>query len=85
MRKADSSALSCRELVELVTDYLEKRLRSEDTQRFEDHLAECQGCHIYLAQMRGLIYAGGKLEEREISSEAKAELLRIFRGLKKGT
>ena len=85
MRKPESSDMNCRELVECITDYLERRLRSEETQRLEDHLADCPGCRTYLEQMRGLIHAAGKLEERDISTEAKAELLGIFRDLRKGT
>jgi anti-sigma factor RsiW len=74
--------MNCRELVESITDYLEGQLPVAETQRLEEHLAECPGCRTYLEQMRGLIHAAGKLEEREISTEAKAKLLGIFRDLR---
>ena len=48
--------LTCQELVELVTDYLEGALRSAERVRFEEHLTGgCAGCQAYLAQMRDII------------------------------
>jgi anti-sigma factor RsiW len=55
--------LSCQELVELVTDYLEGALAHEELARFEAHLATCPGCEIYLEQVRTTIAitrAGGE-------------------------
>jgi Putative zinc-finger len=45
-------ALTCQELVELVTDYFENALGPADRARFEAHVAECHGCDIYLQQMQ---------------------------------
>ena len=42
-------SLSCQELVELVTDYLEGALSEEDVQRFEAHLETCVGCTVYVS------------------------------------
>jgi anti-sigma factor RsiW len=47
--------MSCQELVELVTDYLEGALPPEDVARFEAHVAACPGCEAYLEQMRTTI------------------------------
>ncbi|MDQ5874162.1 MAG: zf-HC2 domain-containing protein, partial [Actinomycetota bacterium] len=44
--------LTCRELVELVTDYLEGGLTPEDRMRFEEHLLICEGCSAYVDQVR---------------------------------
>jgi anti-sigma factor RsiW len=70
--------LTCRELVELVTDYFEGALPDSERARFEAHLDECEGCRLYLEQMRttiGLVHASGELEGREDVSA----LLRAFR------
>jgi anti-sigma factor RsiW len=59
--------MSCQELVELVTDYLEGALDAGDRARFEEHLADCAGCRAYLAQMRStlrLVHDAGELEQR---------------------
>jgi uncharacterized alpha-E superfamily protein len=47
--------LACREVVELVTAYLEDALDWHDRERFEEHLVFCDGCSNYLEQMRATI------------------------------
>jgi anti-sigma factor RsiW len=71
--------LTCRELVELVTEYLEGKLSADNQRRFSEHLALCDGCQIYLQQMRVTVATLGKLTEQSISNEAKEKLLRVFR------
>lgn len=70
--------LPCRELVELVTDYLEGRLAPTDHARFEAHLDECSACETYLEQMRQTIRALGRLPEESLSPEARDALLVAF-------
>ncbi len=77
--------LSCRELVELVTDYLEDRLPPEERTRFELHVGYCGGCRVYLDQIRALARAAGRLTEESIPAEARQELLQAFRSWKSGT
>jgi predicted anti-sigma-YlaC factor YlaD len=76
--------LSCRELVELVTEYLEGGLGPAMRARVEEHLDACPGCRDYLEQMRQTIKMLGKLPEESITPEAEASLLRIFRDWKSG-
>lgn len=76
-------ALSCSELVELVTEYLEGTLSARDRVRFEEHLQRCEPCRIYLEQMRQTIRALGRLSRESISEQAKRVLLRAFRNWKK--
>jgi anti-sigma factor RsiW len=72
--------LSCQELVELVTDYLEGALPDELHERFERHVAHCSGCRTYLEQMRATIRATGALPVESVSPEAERTLLDAFRG-----
>jgi len=74
--------MTCKELVELVTDYLEGALSPEERQRFETHLADCEGCTTYLAQMQQTIRLVGRLTEDDLSPQASEELLDIFRNWK---
>ncbi|MDQ3412638.1 MAG: zf-HC2 domain-containing protein [Chloroflexota bacterium] len=74
----DPDELTCRELVELVTDYLEGTLPAADRQRFEAHLLNCDECPIYVDQMRLTIRAVGALTEEHIPPVARDELLRRF-------
>jgi anti-sigma factor RsiW len=71
--------MSCRELVRLITDYLEGTLSVRDRRRFERHLRGCDGCTTYVEQMRQTIRLSGALTEEHISPEARAELLAVFR------
>jgi Putative zinc-finger len=58
--------LTCFEIVELVTDYLERRLSPREVERFEEHLAFCDGCGNYLGQMRATIAATGRLRRDDL-------------------
>jgi anti-sigma factor RsiW len=75
--------LTCKELVELVTDYLEGTLPASERERFERHLADCDGCTNYLAQMHRTIRLVGKLSEDSLEETSKAKLLQVFRDWKK--
>jgi predicted anti-sigma-YlaC factor YlaD len=72
-------ALTCHEVVELVTDYLEGALAPAVRDRVEEHLSACEGCTRYLAQMRETIRLTGMLTEEQIPEDQKAELLEAFR------
>jgi anti-sigma factor RsiW len=74
--------MTCKELVELVTEYLEGTLPGADRNRFEDHLKVCPYCVTYLDQMRMTIRMLGKLSEELVPEDAKQELLRAFRDWK---
>jgi predicted anti-sigma-YlaC factor YlaD len=74
--------MSCKELVELVTEYLEGTLPADDRVRFEAHLGECEGCENYLGQMRLTISTLGALSEETIPPEARDNLLEAFRSWK---
>jgi anti-sigma factor RsiW len=71
--------LTCKELVELITGYLEGTLRGRQRRRFESHLAACDGCTRYLAQMEATIRATGTLTEEQVPDEQKVVLLAAFR------
>jgi anti-sigma factor RsiW len=75
----DTYALSCRELVELVTDYLEGALSPVDLQRFERHISGCDHCTAYLEQLRAVIRVTGTITTDDLSPEAERELLSAFR------
>lgn len=75
--------MSCKELVELVTDYLEGVLPGDDRARFEDHLNQCPGCETYLDQMRSVIRTLGQLTEDSIPAAAKETLQEAFRDWKR--
>jgi anti-sigma factor RsiW len=82
MKAVPTDELTCQQLVELVTAYLEGALPPDDRRRFEEHLASCEFCTEYLRQMRLTIGALGHRPEDSISSEALAELRTAFRSFR---
>jgi predicted anti-sigma-YlaC factor YlaD len=76
---ADGTAISCQEVVEVITDYLEGKLAAEDAAIFEAHLELCEGCRWYLEQMRTTITAVGRIEEEAVPPELQDTVLAAFR------
>jgi predicted anti-sigma-YlaC factor YlaD len=76
----NAEQLTCKELVELVTDYLEGILPLPDRARFDEHLTTCPYCRIYLDQMRQTIRTLGHLPDEAIPPKALEALLAHFRG-----
>jgi anti-sigma factor RsiW len=72
--------LTCREVVELLTDYLEGTLAEPTTARVDAHLATCPDCTAYVAQMRTTIALLGRLREDDVPPPVLDELVRAFRG-----
>lgn len=75
--------LTCQELVELVTEWLEGTLSPEERARFDGHLGECPGCRDYLEQIRVTVRLSGRLTEERVAPPAREELLRAFLGWKR--
>jgi anti-sigma factor RsiW len=72
-------ALTCHEVIEILTDYLDDALVPVERRRVEEHLAMCDGCTAYLAQLRETIRLTGMVTEEEIPPEQKQQLLDAFR------
>lgn len=75
--------LTCRELTELVDDYIDGRLGFWERTKFQLHLGMCEVCRQYLEQLRATRQALGKLPEPEMPDEVRDELLERFRSWKR--
>jgi len=71
--------VTCQEVVELVTDYLERALPSDEATLFEQHLNFCDGCIVYVEQMRSTVASVGRVREEDVPPEAKDRLMTAFR------
>jgi anti-sigma factor RsiW len=71
--------ITCAEVVELVTEYLEGELDPSTRAELEAHLALCPGCDIYLQQMRDTITRLGHVPVDTLSEQAQADLMAAFR------
>jgi anti-sigma factor RsiW len=71
--------MNCKQVVELMTAYLEGALSPDDHARFEEHIAGCDGCTAYLAQMRMTRRVVGRLADEPIPEAVQKELVGAFR------
>ena len=83
--KTPAPDLSCRELVALASDYVERRLPLPERTRFEQHLCYCAPCRVYLRQIRAIVATAGRLTEDDLTPDARDALLAAFRGWKRET
>jgi anti-sigma factor RsiW len=74
--------LSCRELVELVTEYLEGAMPGPQRLAFEQHVAICPPCRGYFAQLRKTIKVGERLREEDLPDHVRDSMLAAFRDWK---
>ncbi len=75
--------LSCREVTETVTDYLDGRMRLWDRLRFQFHLGLCKGCRTYLDQIRTTVKMTGRLPEAPVPPDVEKALIERFRDWKR--
>ena len=71
--------MTCKELVEVLTDYLEGRMPADRRLLFEEHVAFCSWCQTYLDQMRETIRVTGTLREEDLGLETREAFLDAFR------
>lgn len=71
--------LSCQEVSNLVTDYLDGALPLSQRIRFHLHLGLCFACRNFLKQMKYTVSALQQLPSDPIPPHVKAELLRRFK------
>jgi anti-sigma factor RsiW len=70
--------LQCREVVEVLTDYLEDALPAGERVVLEQHLLFCEGCDRYLAQLRTSIALTGELQQEDVPAPVLDRLLGLL-------
>ena len=70
--------MSCQEVVELITDYLEGSLSWRQRRRFEKHLAACEHCALYIEQMRVTIRTVGRINADSLAPDTRVALMAAF-------
>ena len=76
--------VTCHELVELVTEYLEDAMAPAERARLDQHLAGCRSCRHYLDQMRKTIDVVGAIPVETVTPQVREDLLSVFRAWKRG-
>jgi len=74
--------LACKELVEIVTDYLEGTLSERERARFDAHMLTCGPCREYVEEMRSTLRLTGRLTVESISTDSRDQLLLALRRMK---
>ena len=74
--------LTCQQMTELTTDYLDGRLTFMQRMNFHMHVGMCSHCRAYLRQMKLTIAATGRLPRAAMPPEVRDELMRRFRDWK---
>ena len=80
---AEHDHISCQQVVELVTGYLDQTLEPDEASLFEQHINFCDGCEWYLDQMRTTVSTVGRITEEEVPVETREKLLTAFREWKR--
>jgi predicted anti-sigma-YlaC factor YlaD len=87
LRVTGRDTLVCREVVELVTDYVEDAMPATERRRLDVHLAGCHGCRSFLDQMRRTVQLAGRVTEADVRAlppETLQPLVAAFRQLRGG-
>jgi anti-sigma factor RsiW len=74
-----SVALTCQQVVELMTDYVEGVLLPDERGRFEAHLAHCDACARYLEQLRATLDVLAQMTPPEPDPVLREELVAFYR------
>jgi predicted anti-sigma-YlaC factor YlaD len=83
MHRHEIDEVTCREFVELVTDYWEGALPEQQMELVEEHLVMCDWCKTYLEQMEATVEALPEAADREpVPEETERVLLSAFRDWK---
>jgi hypothetical protein len=75
--------ITCQEVVELVSDYLEGALPADETDLFEQHINFCEGCDSYVNQMRTTVATVGRIRGEDLPAETRDRLRAAFRDWKR--
>jgi anti-sigma factor (TIGR02949 family) len=75
--------VTCSEVVELVTEYLERSLPADDATLVEQHLNFCEGCVSYVDQIRTTVATVGRIEPEDVPPDVRDRLLTAFRDWKR--
>jgi hypothetical protein len=75
-----TNQIACRELLELISGYLDDALPANVHGAIEDHLSRCDGCTMVLEEFRTTIEMTGMLTEEQLTDAQRETLLTAFRG-----
>lgn len=78
------TAYSCQQIVESVTEYLDRGLAPTERLAFERHVVICPPCRGYLSQIRTVTRIGGRVRAETLSDSVREDLMDVFADWKQG-
>lgn len=66
--------MTCRDLIDILQDYLDRELGGDAVAELERHLADCPPCRAYVATYRKARALGAAAGRVEVPEEMKARL-----------
>jgi anti-sigma factor RsiW len=82
---SETTSLSCRQIVDVVTEYVDGALSSADRLAFEQHITICPPCRAYFTQMRTVVRVAGSLSEDDLPEHVRENLREMFRDWRRGS
>lgn len=70
--------LSCKQITEIITDYLEGRMGFAERMRFQMHVGLCKHCRAYLRQMKTTVAAVGQLPDEPMPDDVRDAMRKRF-------
>ena len=80
------SGMACKDVVQLITAYLDGDLPDDMRAEVDEHLDGCDGCRNVLAQWRTIIALAGRLTEADVDNTdeiTRDRLISTIRGLRR--
>ncbi|MBI1747530.1 MAG: zf-HC2 domain-containing protein [Acidobacteria bacterium] len=74
-----SPMITCRQVIELLSDYINRELSPEDKTELDQHLQGCQNCGTFLYTLRQSVDLLKDLKEEDIPEEVNARLRNFLR------
>ena len=75
----DPTTIECRQIADLLGDYLDGTLPKSTRELLEWHIEGCPPCVAFVNTYRGTINAATKLREVDVPTELKKRLLAVLR------
>jgi anti-sigma factor RsiW len=75
----DPTTIECRQIADLLGDYLDGTLPKSTRELLEWHIEGCPPCVAFVNTYRGTINAATKLREVQVPTELKKRLLAVLR------
>ncbi|MGH7323692.1 MAG: anti-sigma factor [Candidatus Rokuibacteriota bacterium] len=79
---AEQADIECRQIAEILADYLDGTLPKRTADLLEWHIDACSPCIAFVNTYRGTIQATRSLRDLEVPTELKNRLLSVLRATK---